>query len=71
MSSTRDLVIYILERSPNIRSWCEQKHGFTLDKAQRGDIPQYGDFVAEIIQDGIKEGIITQAQAKGEQALSA
>lgn len=71
MSSARDLVIYILERSPDIRSWREQKHGFTLDRAQRGEVAQYGVFVAELIQDGSKEGIVTQAQAKGEQALSA
>jgi hypothetical protein len=71
MASTRDLLVYILRNSPKIRDWCEKKHGFTLAKAQTGDIPQYGDFAAEVIQDGIKEGVITAAQAKGDQALPA
>ncbi len=71
MASTRDLVVFILKNSPKICAWCEKKHGFTLAKAQKGEITQYGDFIAEIIQDGIKEGVITSAQAKGEQPLPA
>ncbi len=71
MASTRDLVVYILKHSPKIREWCDKKHGFTLDKALKGELPQYGDFAAEVIQDGIKEGVITTAQAKGEQPLPA
>lgn len=69
MTSTRDLVVYILDRSPRIRQWCEEKYNFTRSKAEAGDMTQYGDFVAEIIADGIKEGIISKAQAEGQAPL--
>jgi len=69
MASTRDLVVYILNHSPKIRKWCEDKHNFTLSKAEASDLSQYGDFTAEIIQDGIKEGVISKAQAEGQAPL--
>lgn len=70
MTSTRDLVVYVLENDARVRDWAQQKYSFTLDKARTADLANYGDLVAEIIADGKKAGTITEAQVQGSAPLS-
>lgn len=70
MASTRELVVYILEQDGRILDWCQAQHGFTLEKARTADLTSYGDLVAEIIADGKRSGVVSQAQVQGQAHLT-
>jgi N-acetylglutamate synthase/N-acetylornithine aminotransferase len=69
MASTRDLVVYILNTNARIRQWCQDKHQFSLEKAEQAELDRYGDIVAEIIADGEKAGVVSRAQIEGTEPL--
>ncbi len=69
MASTRDLVVYILNNDEGIRAWCQEKHQFSLEKAEEAELDRYGDIVAEIIADGKKSGVVSEAQIEGTEPL--
>jgi hypothetical protein len=69
MASTRELVVYILNNDAVIREWCKEKYQFTVEKAEEAELERYGDIVAEIISDGKKSGVVSEAQIKGDAPL--
>lgn len=65
MATSRELVTHILQNNDELREWFETKHSFTIDKAKRGSLEDYGDLVSVIIREGVKCRIITEEQATG------
>ena len=65
MVTTRQLVEFILERDPETREWFANNHGFTIEKARSVDLSDYEGYVAGIVNEGLRKGIVSQRQIEG------